>query len=74
MEALDQQLIIEPISARELEILQLIEVGMSNREIDSQLYLSNETIKWHNKQLFSKLGAQSNSCGRSSQGYRPLCN
>ncbi|HSF83199.1 MAG TPA: AAA family ATPase, partial [Anaerolineales bacterium] len=49
----------EPISPRELEILGLISEGLSNREIAHRLYLSIETVKWYNKQLFSKLGVRS---------------
>lgn len=47
---------IEPLSEREIEILGLISDGLSNREISQELSLSVETIKWHNKQIFSKLG------------------
>jgi predicted ATPase/DNA-binding CsgD family transcriptional regulator len=48
--------IVEPLSARELEILHLIAEGLSNREIAQKLFLSLETIKWHNRQIYSKLG------------------
>ncbi len=47
---------IESLSRREVEILGLISDGMSNREIAKHLYLSLNTIKWYNKQLFAKLG------------------
>jgi predicted ATPase/DNA-binding CsgD family transcriptional regulator len=40
---------------RELEILQLLADGLSNREIAQKLTLSLDTVKWHNKQIFSKL-------------------
>jgi predicted ATPase/DNA-binding CsgD family transcriptional regulator len=46
-------------TARELEILQLIANGMSNREIAGELVISIETVRWHNKQLYSKLGVNS---------------
>ena len=45
----------ESFSAREIEILQLISRGDSNREIANKLHLSIETIKWYNKQMFMKL-------------------
>jgi DNA-binding CsgD family transcriptional regulator len=48
----------ESFSTRELEILQLITNGSSNREIAQELYLSIETIKWYNKQIFRKLGVK----------------
>lgn len=48
---------IEPLNPRELEILELISEGLSNREIAQSLSLSLETVKWYNKQIFAKLGA-----------------
>jgi predicted ATPase/DNA-binding CsgD family transcriptional regulator len=50
---------IEPFSSRESEILGLISMGMSNHEIARKLHLSPETVKWYNKQIFSKLGVSS---------------
>jgi ATP/maltotriose-dependent transcriptional regulator MalT len=46
----------EPFSSRELEVLRLLSDGLSNREISEKLYLSIDTIKWYNKQLYLKLG------------------
>jgi predicted ATPase/DNA-binding CsgD family transcriptional regulator len=43
------------LTERELEILQLLADGLSNREIALKLTLSLDTVKWHNKQIFSKL-------------------
>ncbi len=48
--------LVEPLTARESEILGLLADGLTNREIADRLYLSQETIKWYNKQLFGKLG------------------
>jgi len=50
---------MERFSEREIEILRLMTEGLSNREISQQLALSPETVKWYNKQLFSKLGVTS---------------
>jgi len=50
---------VERLSARELEILDLIGEGLSDREISSSLYLSINTIKWHNRQIYAKLGVSS---------------
>lgn len=50
------QVWIEPFSSRELEVLRLLSDGLSNREIAERLYLSIDTIKWYNKQVFLKLG------------------
>ena len=44
------------LKARELEILQLLAQGLTNNEIAARLHLSQETVRWYNKQLFEKLG------------------
>jgi DNA-binding CsgD family transcriptional regulator len=46
------------ITKRELEILELIARGLSNREISEQLYVSENTVKTHSSRLFSKLNAK----------------
>ncbi|HMC54345.1 MAG TPA: helix-turn-helix transcriptional regulator [Gemmatimonadaceae bacterium] len=46
------------ITPRELEILQLIAAGMSNREIASRLFVSENTVKTHSARLFDKLQAK----------------
>jgi DNA-binding CsgD family transcriptional regulator len=45
------------ITARELEILTLIARGCSNREIATQLFVSENTVKTHCGRAFGKLGA-----------------
>src|SRR5580658_8959669 len=45
------------ITARELEILKLVARGLSNREIATQLFVSENTIKTHCSRAFDKLGA-----------------
>jgi len=57
MDDTEKHFLLDPLSARELEILRWIEVGFTNREIAQKLVLSLETIKWYNKQIYSKLGA-----------------
>jgi DNA-binding NarL/FixJ family response regulator len=44
---------------REIEVLQLISLGLANREIANRLFLSEETIKSHVRHLLSKLQARS---------------
>lgn len=46
------------ITARELEILQLIAEGLSNREIAEKLFVSENTVKTHSSRVFDKLGAK----------------
>jgi DNA-binding CsgD family transcriptional regulator len=46
------------ITRRELEILELIATGMSNREIAEKLFVSENTVKTHSSRLFDKLGAK----------------
>lgn len=46
------------ITRRELEILELIALGMSNREIAGKLYVSENTVKTHCSRAFDKLGAK----------------
>jgi LuxR family maltose regulon positive regulatory protein len=48
----------EPLSQRELEILQLIAQGLSNREISERLFLALDTVKGHNRLIFDKLLVQ----------------
>jgi NarL family two-component system response regulator LiaR len=45
------------ITARELEVLNLIARGFSNREIATQLFVSENTVKTHCARAFDKLGA-----------------
>ena len=48
--------LIEPLSEREIEVLQLIAEGLSNQEISSRLYLSLNTVKAHTRNIYGKLG------------------
>jgi LuxR family maltose regulon positive regulatory protein len=50
--------LVEPLSQRELEVLQLIAQGLSNDEIGKQLYLALDTVKGHNRRIFDKLQVQ----------------
>jgi DNA-binding CsgD family transcriptional regulator len=46
------------ITRRELEILELVAEGMSNREIAGKLFVSENTVKTHCSRAFDKLGAK----------------
>jgi ATP/maltotriose-dependent transcriptional regulator MalT len=52
------QPLIEPLSQRELEVLQLIAEGLSNREISERLFIALITVKGHNQKIFGKLQVQ----------------
>jgi len=51
--------LVEPLSERELEVLQLIAEGLTNPEIATRLYLSLNTVKVHTRNIYGKLGVHS---------------
>jgi ATP/maltotriose-dependent transcriptional regulator MalT len=53
------QLLIEPLTQRELELLKLIEEGCTNQDIAVRLVISIPTVKRHISNIYSKLGAKS---------------
>ena len=46
------------ITPRELEILELIAAGLSNKEIAARVFVSENTVKTHSSRVFDKLGAR----------------
>ncbi|MFN8456834.1 MAG: response regulator transcription factor [Anaerolineae bacterium] len=51
--------LIEPLSERELEVLQLIAEGLSDAEIAQKLFLSPSTVKRHAHNIYGKLDVSS---------------
>ncbi|HQE91938.1 MAG TPA: LuxR C-terminal-related transcriptional regulator [Anaerolineae bacterium] len=49
----------EPLSEREIEIVELVAVGLTNREIAIRTYLSHNTVKVHLRNIFTKTGVAS---------------
>ncbi len=50
---------VEPLSAREREVLRLIAEGLTNQEVAARLYLSLHTVKVHARNIYAKLGVAS---------------
>lgn len=53
--------LLETPTARELELLGLIEAGLSNQQLADRLNVSVATVKWHLYNLYTKLGVSSRS-------------
>jgi LuxR family maltose regulon positive regulatory protein len=49
---------VEPLSERELEVLQLIAEGLSNQEVAQRLFITLGTVKWHTSNIYGKLGVK----------------
>ena len=47
----------EPLTPRENEVLQMLAVGLANKEIAARLGISEHTVKFHVASIFGKLGA-----------------
>ncbi len=48
--------LVEPLTGREVEILQLLALGLTNKQIAGRLGISAHTVKFHVSTIFSKLG------------------
>jgi LuxR family maltose regulon positive regulatory protein len=55
----DEQPLIDPLSQRELEVLRLLTDGLSNPQIADHLCISINTVRFHTKNLYGKLGVNS---------------
>ena len=53
-----KQPLIEPLTKREFEILELVAGGNSNKEIATQLYITEGTVKNHLTNILGKLGVR----------------
>lgn len=49
------QTLIDPLTNRELEVLQLIAAGLSNRQIATELVIAPGTVKYYTSNIYSKL-------------------
>lgn len=55
----DPPSLVEPLTAREHEVLVLVADGLRNREVAAQLGISDHTVKFHLAAIFGKLGVSS---------------
>jgi DNA-binding NarL/FixJ family response regulator len=53
----DETGLIEPLTARENQVLQLIAQGLANKQVAGVLGISEHTVKFHISSIYSKLGA-----------------
>ena len=49
------QVLLEPLSDRELQVLRLLDSALSSEEISRELYISTNTVRTHIKNIYSKL-------------------
>lgn len=49
------QPLLDPLSDREIEVLQIIAEGLTNQEVANRLYLSLHTVKVHARNIYAKL-------------------
>ena len=54
----DQQVPLEPLSERELSVLELLALGLSNREMADRLCVSESTVRFHLRNIYPKLRAK----------------
>ena len=52
----DETTLVEELSARELEVLQLLAQGLSNRAIGEALFISDRTVQAHLTNIYAKMG------------------
>jgi len=62
----------EPLTGRELDVLNLLSKGKSNKEIGVNLYISETTVKAHLRSIFSKLNVLSRTEAIAAASRRGL--
>jgi DNA-binding NarL/FixJ family response regulator len=54
----DEMPVVEPLTAREIQVLERLAEGLSNKAIAARLGISDQTVKFHVASIAGKLGAQ----------------
>jgi DNA-binding CsgD family transcriptional regulator len=54
----DQSELVEPLSTREIEVLRLVDQGLSNQQIAAKLSIAASTVKTHINNIYGKLGVE----------------
>lgn len=54
----EADMMVQNITSRELEILQLIALGMTSQDISQKLFISKNTVETHRKNLLAKLNVK----------------
>ncbi|UIZ91472.1 response regulator transcription factor [Corynebacterium sp. CNCTC7651] len=62
----------EALSAREIELLQALQTGASNREIAQQLFISQATVKTHLIHIYAKLGVDNRTAAVEAARQRRI--
>jgi len=66
--------LLEPLTARELEVLHLLAEGLSQKEIAAQLVISSKTVAAHAQHILGKLGVHSRTQAVAHAYRRGLLN
>jgi DNA-binding CsgD family transcriptional regulator len=52
-----ERILAEPLTSRELEVIRLVALGLSNKSVAARLGISDQTVKFHVASIYGKLGA-----------------